>query len=149
MKNTELLAVVAKNVDFNNELKNGERIQIGFGYQYNVKYSPNGTCRGEFTAKAENKSDPKAFHIIATLMGNFRITNPDVTKQELHVETYNEMFPYVRAFISTLTGLAGIPPVVAKYIDISGSDIYQFNMEELNRQVDDLKNHRLEEDGDE
>ena len=146
MKNTELLAVAAKNVSFNNDLNNGERIQIAFSYQYNVKYSQNGTCRGEFTAKAENKVDPKSFHINVTMIGTFKITNPQATKEELHVETYNEMFPYVRAFISSFTGLSGIPPVVAKYIDISGSDIYQFNMDELNRQADELKNHRLDED---
>ena len=141
MKYTELLGTVVKSVDFKNELKNGERIQLTFGYQYNVKYSPNGTCRGEFVARAENKDNPKAFHIHVSMIGTFKITDKDATREELHVETYDQLFPYVRAFIGTLTASCGIPPVVAKYIDISGRDIYQFNMDELNRQADEFRSH--------
>ena len=121
MQNATLQAVKITNVDFTNNIKTQKKIELGFGYSYQ------NTCIGEFTAKITDKSAPEEFAINITASGIFRFTE-DAKKEILHVETYNELFPHVRAFISTLTATSGIPPIMIPFIDISKKEIYRFEM---------------------
>ncbi len=127
MKNASLIAFKTTKVDFTNNIKENKKIELGFGYSYNVKYSNKNTCIGEFSAKIKDKSSPEEFNITVTATGIFRFTE-GTAKEILHVETYNELFPHVRAFISTLTATAGIPPIMIPFIDISDKEIYRFEM---------------------
>lgn len=114
-------------VEFTNNIKQNKKIELGFGYSYNVKYSAQNTCIGEFTAKITDKSDPDEFKITITGAGVFKFQQ-GAKKEHLHVETYNELFPYVRSFVTTLTANAGIPPIIMPFIDISKKEIYRFEM---------------------
>ena len=82
---------------------------------------------GELTAKITDKTAPDEFKITVTATGVFRFKE-GTAKEVLHVETYNDMFPYMRAFISTLTSNSGIPPIIIPFIDISKKEIYRFEM---------------------
>ena len=115
------------NIDFVNSIKEQKKIELGFSYSYNVKYSNQNTCVGEFTAKVTDKSNSGEFGITVTATGLFRF-QPGTQKEFLHVETYNEMFPYVRSFVTTITANAGIPPIIMPFIDISKKEIYRFEM---------------------
>ncbi len=127
MKNSSLAAFKTTKIDFNNNIRENKKIELGFGYSYNVKYSNKNTCIGEFTAKIKDKSAPEEFSIEVTATGIFRFTE-GTAKELLHIETYNELFPHIRAFISSLTATAGIPPILIPFIDISDKEIYRFEM---------------------
>lgn len=127
MTNATLLAFKTSKVDFQNNIKENKKIELGFSYSYNVKYSNKNTCIGELTAKVTDKSAPDEFSITVAATGIFRFKD-NTTKEVLHVETYNDLFPHMRAFISTLTATAGIPPVMIPFIDISNKEIYRFEM---------------------
>ena len=127
MTNATLLAFKTSKVDFQNNIKENKKIELGFSYSYNVKYSNKNTCIGELTAKVTDKSAPDEFSITVAATGIFRFKD-NTTKEVLHVETYNDLFPHMRAFISTLTSTAGIPPVMIPFIDISNKEIYRFEM---------------------
>ena len=81
---------------------------------------------GVLTATVQAKDDPKNFHINMVVCGVFAFQD-DVSKEELHLETYDELFPHFRSLMMTITAAGGIPPVTPPYIDISGSDIYRFD----------------------
>ncbi len=115
------------NVNFVNSIKEQKKIELGFSYSYNVKYSNQNTCVGEFTANITDKSNPDEFKITVTANGMFRFEQ-GAQKEFLHVETYNELFPYIRAFITTVTANTGIPPIIIPFIDISKKEIYRFEM---------------------
>ena len=127
MKNAQLIAFKTTKLDFVNNIKENRKIELGFGYSYNVKYSDKNTCIGEFTASIKDKSSEADFHIIVTATGIFRFKE-GAQKEILHVETYNDIFPHVKAFVSTLTATAGIPPIMMPFIDISNKEIYRFEM---------------------
>ena len=78
-------------VDFENKIRQQKKIELGFSYSYNVKYSNNNTCIGEFTAKITDKNDPDEFRITITGSGMFRF-EAGAQKETLHVETYNDVF---------------------------------------------------------
>ncbi len=142
MENAMLQGIKITNVEFTNNIKAQKKIELGFGYSYNVKYSAQNTCIGEFTAKIKDKSNPEEFFINVTATGVFRFTD-GAKKEVLHVETYNDLFPHVRAFVTTLTSNAGIPPIFIPFIDISKKEIYRFEMGKDNKNppsVDDFIN---------
>lgn len=127
MKNAQLIAFKTTKVDFVNNIKENRKIELAFSYSYNVKYSDKNTCIGEFTASIKDKASATDFQIVITATGIFRFKE-GAQKEHLHVETYNELFPHVRAFVSTLTATAGIPPIMIPFLDISDKEIYRFEM---------------------
>ncbi len=127
MSKAALKAIKVSNIDFTNQIKENKKIELGFSYSYNVKYSTNNSCIGELTVKVTDKANPDEFALNVTANGIFTFEN-GTPKEELHVETYNEMFPYVRAFVTTITANAGIPPIIMPFIDISKKEIYRFEM---------------------
>lgn len=143
MVNATLGTFKVTKADFVNDIKESKKIELGFGYSYNVKYSNQNTCIGEFTAKITDKSNPDEFKIIVTATGIFRFKE-GTAKEVLHVETYNDLFPYVRSFVTTLTSNAGVPPIIIPFIDISKKEIYRFEMgknsNNPNPSVDDFIN---------
>ncbi len=125
MKNITFKMFKASEIDFVNKHENGTRIEFENKYSYNVKYSTNNTCIGEFTVEVNDKADKDKFHIKAVVLGIFTY-NPEAKKEIIHVETYKELFPYVRTMISSLTVNAGIPPVIIPNFDIESQNIYRF-----------------------
>lgn len=136
MANAAMKAFKVSNIEFKNAIKENKKIELGFSYSYNVKYATNNTCVGEFTAKITDKTTPDEFAINITANGVF-VFEKDTPKEVLHVETYNDMFPYVRAFITTITSNTGIPPIIMPFIDISKKEIYRFEMGKNGQQSPD------------
>lgn len=128
MKKAIMQGFKLTNVEFQNNIKANKKIELGFSYSYNVKYSNQNTCVGEFTAKITDKTDPDEFKITVTGQGIFRFEQGE-PKEQLHLSTYDDVFPYVRAFVSTLTANAGMPPIIIPYIDISKKEIYRVEMD--------------------
>lgn len=125
MRNITFKAFKASEIEFVNKHENGTRIEFENKYSYNVKYSPNNTCVGEFTVEVNDKANKDKFHIKAVVLGIFTY-NPEAKKEAIHVESYKELFPYVRSMISSLTVNAGIPPVILPNFDIESQSIYKF-----------------------
>ena len=61
----------ASEIEFVNKHENGTRIEFENKYSYNVKYSPNNTCIGEFTVEVNDKANKDKFHIRAVVLGIF------------------------------------------------------------------------------
>lgn len=112
-------------IDFVNALENGTRVEFENKYSYNVRFAQNSTCVGEFNVDIADKTVPDKFHIKASVLGIFTYKE-GLKKEVVHVETYKELFPYVRAMVQNLTVNAGIPPIVLPAIDIEQQSIYKY-----------------------
>ena len=109
--------IKTEELHFINKLdKNGMKINIGNQYAYNVQYSAENLCRGEFTAEVFSKQNPEQFSIKIVQQATFSY-DPALSKEEIHRLTYKEIFPYVRAAITGVTAGAGIPPIYIPYVD--------------------------------
>lgn len=117
----------AAEFSFANKLPNGTQIKLGNKYQYNVKYAQNNTCIGEMNIKVFDQEHEEQFFISLLLRGVFTFT-PGAEKEAVHVETYKALFPYARAFITTFTANAGIPPIIIPEADIESQSIYRFDL---------------------
>ncbi len=115
----------ATDIEFVNHHDNGTRIEFENTYSYNVKYGADNNCVGEFTVEVKDKSAPDKFRIKAISLGSFAY-DPSVKKEKIHIESFKELFPYVRAMVSSLTVNAGLPPVILPALDIESQSIYKF-----------------------
>lgn len=127
MKVCELKAFKLERCEFVNAVSGAQKLELTHKYSYNVGYSANNTCRGEFTAEVGDKAHPELFSFKVVLTGHFA-TAPGTEKEILHLKTYDMLFPYVKAFVTSLTANAGIPPIYLPYIDISAQNIYRVEM---------------------
>ncbi|MBQ8911214.1 MAG: protein-export chaperone SecB, partial [Clostridia bacterium] len=51
----------------------------------------------------------------------------DLSREQIHVASYKELFPYARVLVSTITSAAGVPPVVLPVADIESQSIYRID----------------------
>ena len=127
MKEFELKSYKITAINFVNSLDVPTKLELNYQYSYNVGYSNHNTCRGEFKAEIKDKKLADKFSLTVTVAGIFT-TAAGVAKEVLHVKTYDALFPYVKALVSTMTASAGIPPIYIPYIDISNKNIYRVEM---------------------
>ncbi len=136
MKEFELKLCKVENVQMVNKLPPNVKVELSNKYSYNVGYSKNNTCSGEFKAEIFDKNSPDRFRIEVTMKGLF-VTEEGISKEQLHVKTYNAIFPYVKAFVTNLTVNSGVPPIYIPYIDISNQSIYRVEMPGFKKKTED------------
>lgn len=112
---------------FANKTPNGTKIKLGNRYNYNVKYAQNNTCLGEMSVNVYDQNDPEVFFIKLSLQGVLTF-DPAAQKEQIHIDSYKVLFPYARAFITTFTANAGIPPIYIPEADIESQSIYRFDL---------------------
>ena len=130
MPKVTLKGYKANDVEYHGHLKNGEKIQLENKFSYNVRYGKEHLCVATLDCTTQDKEDPAKFVIHVVIEGVFAFEDGS-TKEELHVLTYKELFPYARALVSSLTAVSGIPPVILPTIDIENQSIYSINTEGL------------------
>jgi preprotein translocase subunit SecB len=116
----------AKDIEFHGHLAPGARIALENKYSYNVKYGNGSVCVAELSCQAYDKEAPDQFKVAVILEGIFSFEG-DLTREQIHVMTYKELFPYARALVSTITTAAGIPPVILPVANIESQSIYRID----------------------
>lgn len=126
MKGLKLNAYKIEEIQFVNKIKANTKIELKNSYSYNVRYASNNICEGKFTVTITDKANAEAFSVKLVLVGIFNY--PEGLERELiHIQTYKEIFPYARTFITTITANAGIQPIMIPDMDIENRDIYRFD----------------------
>jgi preprotein translocase subunit SecB len=116
----------AKDIEFHGHLAPGARIALENKYSYNVKYGNGSVCVAELSCQAYDKEAPDQFKVAVIIEGIFSFEG-DLTREQIHVMTYKELFPYARALVSTITTAAGIPPVILPVANIESQSIYRID----------------------
>ncbi len=111
-------------------LENGTQVKLAHKYQYNVQYGQNNMCKGEFDIEVFDSNNPDKFKVHVVMSGIFSFV--EGTKKELiHTDTFKSLFPYIKAFVTTLTANCGIPPIMIPDIDIDNQEIYRIDNKNL------------------
>ena len=114
-------------VKFVNKLNAPAKLELNYKYSYNVGYSQQNTCRATLGVEITDKLHPETFSLTMAVAGVFS-TAPGIAKEVLHLKTYDLLFPYAKALVSSFTATAAIPPIYIPYIDISKKSIYKMEM---------------------
>ncbi len=127
MNNLTLKAYKVSKIDLKNKLPGATKLELKNQYSHNVKYGKNNNCEGILTVKVADKEHNDNFGISVTVQGIFQYEG-ELIREKVHVDTFNALFPYARALITTLTSNAGMPPIIIPPIDIENQEIYRIEM---------------------
>lgn len=125
MINVKMKAYNVVELNFVNKLDNGTQVHFSNKFSYNVQYSNTNVCKCELIAEAFDKDTPEKFGVKLVLNGIFEY-NPELKKENVHVESFKQLFPYARSIISTVSVNAGLPPIIIPEFDIESQSIYKF-----------------------
>ena len=116
----------AKDLEFHGHLAPGAKIRLENKYSYNVRYGSGNMCVAELSCQVFDKEAPEKFKVAVIIEGIFSYPD-DLSREQIHVASYKELFPYARVLVSTITSAAGVPPVVLPVADIESQSIYRID----------------------
>ena len=126
MANVTIKGYKVDKVEFVAALENGTQVKLANKYAYNVQYAKNNMCKCEMDIEVYDSQNPEKFKVHIVMSGIFAFAQGE-TKERIHTETFKNLFPYVRAFVTTLTANCGIPPIMIPDIDIDNQEIYRID----------------------
>lgn len=72
-------------------------------------------------AVTSTESEPTPFDLTVRLTGNFAILNPAASVDEIRIEASKTLYPYMRAYVATITANANIAPYSLPVIDFDNA----------------------------
>ena len=112
---------------FKNTVNGKMQLRFSNKISHNVRYSGNESCEATLRIEVFDKEHPDTISVMVSVQGIFKILQ-QTEKEFIHVETFKSLFPMARAFIATMSGAGGVPPILIKDFDIESQEIYRMEM---------------------
>ncbi len=122
----EMKLIKADQVTFVNRMAPGSRITLSFRYNHQLRYPAVGIAHAELSVMAEDKENPDKFKLKLVQTGVFAVPE-DMSREDIHVATFGEMYPYMAALCNTVTAAAGTPPIRIPKIKINSENVYRID----------------------
>lgn len=132
MANIELKAYKISELTFKNDVNGKVQLHFNNKISHNVRYSGSKFCEATLTVEVYDNEKPDTINLKITIKGAFDILT-DVQKEFIHVDTFKELYPMVKTIIATISGAAGIPPIIIKNFDIEQQEIYRVEVDPKKR----------------
>ena len=102
-------------VSFENKVQNGTQLKLKNHFNYNVSYMDgDNKCIGTLNFKIADEN-MLPFEIKLEIVAEFAYQSGD-DKGDIHVESFDQLFPSLRQFINSLTAICGMPGLMIPYI---------------------------------
>ena len=122
----EMKLIKADEVTFVNRLAAGSRVTFSFRYNHQLRYPAPGIAHAELSVMAEDKENPDKFKLKLVQTGVFSVPD-DMSREDIHVATFSEMYPYMAALCNTVSAAAGVPPIRLPKIKINSENVYRID----------------------
>lgn len=123
MGEIKLNGYIVNELDLTNELKQPGKLNISTRASYNVQYAQNeNKCIGTCVIDMMEESAPNDFNFKISVKGMFEFSD-GMDKKDVHRETYNELFPFVRVIVANTFTNAGLPPMMIQKIKMDDTNI--------------------------
>ena len=110
-------------IDLTNQLEGQVKLDISQRASFNVKYTNDQLhCMATLTIDMMEKSAPMDFNFKLSATA-FMDCEEGMDKKEIHKKAYDEIYPHVRALITTILVNAGMPPIVVPKVKMDESNI--------------------------
>lgn len=98
-------------LEFENKVENGTQLKLQNHVKYNVNYiDSENRCVGILHFRVED-ADMQPFEINLEMAAEFSFDDSD-EKPDIHVESFDHLFPFVRQIINTTTSMSGMPGLI-------------------------------------
>ena len=104
----ELKGYKVNSISFENKVANGVQLKLQNQVKYNVNYiDAENKCIGILNFKVSD-TDMQPFEIKIEMVGEFSFGKND-EKPDIHVNSFDQIFPFLRQIISNTTTMCGMP----------------------------------------
>lgn len=127
MANAELRVTQVTELHFFNRIRQqGNQLQLVSGFSFNVNYSPDGKqAVATLSQSLKDNMDGTMFLCSVEMKGIFTLSGEltEESKKALHVQCYDEMFPYVQRQVRDLCASSGIPNMMLRKAKINPENV--------------------------
>ena len=127
MANASLISQKVQEIHLSNKLDKTGQIQLDSAFSLNVNFSADGTrCMGKLTQTLRDKEYVGGkFTLAVELVGAFSCSGAtsDAVKRQIHMEVYDQLFPYMQSQCATLTAAAGLPGLMLRKAEIDPNSV--------------------------
>lgn len=104
----ELKGYKVNKLEIENKVKPGTQLKLQNQLKYNVNYlDDNKTCIGIMELRVAD-ADLNPFEIKIEMVAEFNYGAED-EKPDIHTDSFDQLFPFVRQIVHTVTGYTGMP----------------------------------------
>ena len=127
-----LVNIDVRDLSFENKVQGTQELEMETNVQYSVNIAANiPQCRGEAWLTVQEKSSAHLVALKLHVVGVFNYTPSPVTdevKRELHVRTFEMLYPHLSAQVACITSIMGMPRFLIPKLDIAQDDVMIINM---------------------
>ena len=133
----ELNGYKINSISFENDVPNGTELKLQNQVKYNVNYvDAEHRCVGNLDFRITD-SQMQNFEIRIQMVGSFNYTE-DEEKPDIHTGSFDQLFPFLRQAVNTLTSVSGMPGLLIPMMKLDKSTVAVNN-----RSNDDNENSPL------
>ncbi len=109
-------------ISFTNNVPNGTELQLQHQVKYHINYQDDEQrCIGTLDFRIEDKQ-MQDFEIRIQMVGVFRYS-ADEEKADIHTQSFDQLFPFLRQAVSTLTAASGMPGLMIPLIKLDRNSV--------------------------
>ena len=118
----ELLQFKVSSITFENKVQNGTEIKLGNKFSYNVNYfGEENRCEGLLDFRVSDE-ELRPFSIRVEMSALFKYDEGD-ERADIHTQSFEQIFPFLRQIIHTTTAMSGLPGLVIPALHINRDNI--------------------------
>lgn len=109
-------------VSFENKVEGNVQLALQNQVKYNVNYIDNeNECVGNLSFRVFD-TDLQPFEIKLEAVARFSYSDDD-EKPDIHVGSFDQLFPFIRQCIATLTSMSGMPSLILPIVRLERSAV--------------------------
>lgn len=113
----ELKGYKINSISFENKVQNGTQLKLQNQFKYNVNYiGSQNKCLGVLEFKVVD-ADMNPFEIKIEMVAEFTYGDDD-EKADIHVISFDQMFPFLRQAIHNITSISGMPGLLIPIVKL-------------------------------
>lgn len=118
----ELKGYKVNRLEIENKVKPGTQLKLQNQLKYNVNYlNDNKTCIGMLELRIMD-SDLNPFEIKIEMAAEFNF-GPEDEKPDIHTVSFDQLFPFVRQIVNTVTSFTGMPGLMIPIMKLNKSTV--------------------------
>lgn len=118
----ELKGYKINSLTFDNKVQNGTQLKLQNQVKYNVNYvESENKCIGILDFRVSD-ADLQPFEIRIEMIAQFTYQDGDA-KEDIHVESFSQLFPFLRQAINTLTSMSGMPGLLIPLMKLNRDSV--------------------------
>lgn len=118
----ELKGYKVNSISFENKAPNGAELKLQNQVKYNVNYiEAENRCVSVLNFKVQD-AEMQPFEIKIELIAEFKYDDGD-EKPDIHTESFDQIFPFLRQMINNLTSMSGMPGLMIPIMKLNRENV--------------------------